>query len=135
MSESDGRAGIGVRTTKQRSAVVAMLETSEDFRSAQEFHELMRQRGQRVGLATVYRTLQALAAAGEVDVILRDDGEAMYRRCSSHHHHHLVCRTCGVAVEVAGPAVERWAEKVAQDHGFTQVSHTVELFGLCARCS
>lgn len=135
MSESDGFAGIGVRTTKQRSAVVAMLETSEDFRSAQEFHELMRQRGQRVGLATVYRTLQALAAAGEVDVILRDDGEAMYRRCSSHHHHHLVCRTCGVAVEVAGPAVERWAEKVAQDHGFTQVSHTVELFGLCARCS
>ena len=135
MSEGEGRPGIGVRTTKQRSAVAEMLDASEDFRSAQELHELMRARGQRVGLATVYRTLQALAAAGEVDVILRDDGEAMYRRCSSDHHHHLVCRSCGVAVEVAGPAVERWAEKVAQDHGFTAVSHTVELFGLCARCS
>ena len=90
MSESEGRPGIGVRTTKQRSAVAEMLDASEDFRSAQELHELMRARGQRVGLATVYRTLQALAAAGEVDVILRDDGEAMYRRCSSEHHHHLV---------------------------------------------
>lgn len=135
MSAGENRPGIGVRTTRQRSAVSEMLGASEDFRSAQELHELMRERGQRVGLATVYRTLQALAAAGEVDVILRDDGEAMYRRCSAHHHHHLVCRSCGVAVEVAGPAVERWAEKVALDNGFTDVSHTVELFGLCARCS
>ena len=62
-------------------------------------------------------------------------GEAVYRRCSDHHHHHLVCRTCGRTVEVEGPAVERWAERVAAENGFSEISHTVEVFGTCARCT
>jgi Fur family ferric uptake transcriptional regulator len=83
----------------------------------------------------VYRTLQALADAGEVDVLRADDGEAVYRRCSSGHHHHLVCRHCGRTVEVEGPAVERWADRVASEHGFVAVSHTIEVFGTCAACA
>ena len=97
---------------------------------------MLRARGERVGLATVYRTLQGLAQAAEVDVLRSADGEAVYRRCTSgEHHHHLVCRTCGRTVEVAGPAVERWAEKVAAEHGFAEVSHTLEVFGTCAACA
>jgi Fur family ferric uptake transcriptional regulator len=84
----------------------------------------------------VYRTLQALADAGEVDVLRTGSGEAVYRRCASDdHHHHLVCRRCGRAVEIAGPAVETWAQRVADEHGFTDLSHTVEIFGLCRECS
>ncbi len=75
-----------------------------------------------------------MAADGEVDVIRTADGEAVYRSCSTHHHHHVVCRSCGLAVEVTGDAVERWAEAVASEHGFTQVRHTVEIDGLCADC-
>ena len=79
---------------------------------------------------------QGLAQAAEVDVLRSADGEAVYRRCTSgEHHHHLVCRTCGRTVEVAGPAVERWAEKVAAEHGFAEVSHTLEVFGTCAACA
>jgi Fur family ferric uptake transcriptional regulator len=62
-------------------------------------------------------------------------GEQLYRRCGREHHHHLVCRGCGTTVEVEGPAVERWADKLAADHGFTDVSHTVEIFGTCPRCA
>jgi Fur family ferric uptake transcriptional regulator len=51
------------------------------------------------------------------------------------HHHHLTCRTCGRSVEVEGRAVEQWAEKVAAEAGFTEVDHTVELFGLCPECA
>ncbi len=81
----------------------------------------------------MYRNLQAMAADGEVDVLRTDDGEAAYRACSTgQHHHHLVCRECGRTVEVAGPAVERWAEGVAAEHGFSQVTHTVEVFGVCS---
>lgn len=123
------------RATRQRTAVREVLDSSEDFRSAQELHEVLKRRGDRVGLTTVYRTLQAMASAGDVDVLLRDDGEAMYRRCSSGHHHHLVCRDCGQTIEVAGPAVERWADATAQQHGFTDVSHTIEIFGVCSRCT
>ncbi|MBA3742725.1 Fur family transcriptional regulator [Sporichthya sp.] len=123
------------RATRQRAAVAAALDAVSDFRSAQELHDLLKQRGENVGLATVYRTLQSLAESGEVDMLRTGDGESIYRRCSGGHHHHLVCRTCGRTVEVEGPAVERWADKVAAEHGFTEVSHTVEIFGRCSGCS
>ena len=125
----------GLRPTRQRRAVVTCLEQFDDFRSAQEIHALLREGGDRVGLATVYRTLQALADSGEVDLLRSEEGEARYRRCSGSHHHHLVCRTCGRTVEVEGPAVERWAGTVAQEHGFRDVSHTLELFGTCGDCA
>lgn len=128
-------APIGQRTTKQRAAVVASLQHHEDFRSSQEIHDQLRHEGERVGLSTVYRTLQALADAGEVDVIVRDDGEAVYRLCSEHHHHHLVCRHCRQTVELEAPIVEAWAQQVAADHDFTDTSHTIEIWGLCPSCS
>jgi Fur family transcriptional regulator, ferric uptake regulator len=122
------------RPTRQRRAVSAALESVDDFRSAQEIHDLLRRRGDNVGLTTVYRTLQALADAGEIDVLRSADGESLYRRCSTGHHHHLVCRSCGRTVEVEGPTVERWAERVASEHGYVEVSHTLEVFGTCGSC-
>jgi len=124
----------GERPTRQRRAVSAALASFSDFRSAQDIHALLAERGERVGLATVYRTLQRLADRGEVDVLRTEDGEAIYRRCSDTHHHHLVCRTCGATVEVEGPAVERWTSAMAADHGFSDVAHTLEIFGTCPRC-
>lgn len=124
----------GTRSTRQRTAVTSALQDVDDFRSSQELHEFLRERGESVGLTTVYRTLRAMADAGEVDVIVREDGESVYRRCSGSHHHHLVCRACGAAVEIEGPAVEQWADAMAAQHGYTRVSHTLELFGLCAHC-
>lgn len=122
------------RTTRQQTAVIEALSAREDFTSAQDLHAALRRRGANVGLATVYRTLAALAADGEVDILRTDEGEAVYRRCSTRHHHHLVCRGCGRTVEIDGPAVERWADTVAAEHGFTQVEHTLEVFGVCPAC-
>ena len=124
-----------LRTTRQRAAVAAALDELDDFRTAQELHAILRDRGDGIGLTTVYRTLQALADAGEVDVLRSDEGEASYRRCSTGHHHHLVCRVCGRTVEVEGAAVERWADRVGAEHGFADVSHTLEVFGTCAACA
>ena len=87
-------ANVGVRSTKQRTAVVDALSRIDDFRSCQELHDALRGAEQEVGLTTVYRTLQALADSGDVDVIIRADGESVYRLCSRNHHHHLVCRNC-----------------------------------------
>lgn len=124
----------GLRATRQRAAIAGLLDELSDFRSAQEIHEELRRRGEGIGLTTVYRTLQALADADEVDVLRTGTGEASYRRCSEHHHHHLVCRLCGKTVEVEGPAVEHWADRVAAQHGFAEISHTVEILGICAAC-
>ena len=128
-------AAPGSRPTRQRRAVAAALASFEDFRTAQELHAAIAESGENVGLATVYRHVQALADAGEVDALRTESGEVAYRSCSATHHHHLVCRGCGRTVEVEGPAVERRADGVAAQHGFTDVSHTLEIFGRCAGCA
>ncbi|QGK69293.1 transcriptional repressor [Allosaccharopolyspora coralli] len=125
----------GLRSTKQRAAVSRLLSEVDDFRSAQELHEQLRHRGEGIGLTTVYRTLQTLVEAGEIDVLRTDSGEAVYRLCSTHHHHHLLCRHCGRTVEVDDPPVENWAESIAGEHGFTDVRHTVEIVGTCPTCA
>ena len=115
--------GVVRRTTRQRTAVDDALASLEEFVSAQRLHEILRARGENVGLATVYRTLQVL-------------GEALYRRCAqTEHHHHLVCRECRATVEIDGPEIEAWAAALAKRHGFVDVDHTLELMGLCSDCA
>lgn len=124
------------RVTRQRVAIADVLAQTNEFRSAQQLHEALRGSGDAIGLATVYRTLQALADQGEVDVLRAADGEALYRQCSRReHHHHLVCRGCGRTEEIDGPSVEAWAEQVGADHGFADIDHTFELVGTCAECA
>lgn len=124
------------RMTRQRTAVAELLDGTDDFRSAQQLHEMLRDRGEEVGLATVYRTMQVLADRGEVDVLRAADGESLYRKClTRQHHHHLVCRRCGATVELDADTVERWAVQMGAEHGFVDMEHTVELFGTCAECA
>jgi Fur family ferric uptake transcriptional regulator len=128
-------ASASVRRTRQRAAVASALAELDGFASAQEIHSRLESAGVRVGLTTVYRTLQGMALAGEVDIV-RSDGEARYRQCDlDDHHHHLVCRQCGRAVEIGNKQLERWTNATARRHGFTEVTHQVEVFGRCPTCS
>ncbi len=124
-----------LRPTRQRAAVTRALSSFDDFRSAQDIHDLLGRGETPVGLATVYRTLNALVEAGEVDMLRTEDGEAIFRRCSETHHHHLVCRSCGATIEVEGPAVERWTHAIAAEHGYSDISHALEIFGTCGACA
>ncbi len=126
------------RATRQGEAVRDALRNAGGFRSAQDVYAVLRLNGEAVGLSTVYRHLQSLVDESVVDVIHTPDGEATYRFCgeaTEGHHHHLVCRGCGRTEEIEGRVVERWAGEVAQRHGYTEVDHTVELFGLCPSCA
>jgi len=125
-----------MRRTRQRAAVDDVLQSQQEFRTAQQIHDQLRHDGHSVGLTTVYRTLQTMAETGEVDVIRSPEGEASYRQCASEaHHHHLVCRGCGRTVEITEPDVEAWARRVAHQHGFADASHELEIFGTCSDCS
>lgn len=124
------------RNTWQKKAVYDALAATKDFVTAQNLHGTLQQTGNKVSLATVYRALQTYVDDGFVDVVPQPDGEALFRLCkSSGHHHHLVCRNCRATVEIEAPKVEVWADKVAAEHGYKDLSHTLEFFGLCPKCA
>jgi len=119
----------------RREDVLRSLARAQGFRTAQQLFAQMRNSGSRIGLATIYRTVQSMADQGEVDVLRTAGGEVAYRRCESDaHHHHLVCRECGATVEIAAASVEQWAGRVAADHNFDEVKHVLEIFGRCPTC-
>lgn len=123
------------RNTKQRESVRAALAQTPGFVSAQQLHQVLRDEGSTVGLATVYRALAGLAEAGEADSLQSPDGENLFRSCETvGHHHHLICRVCGDTRELSATVVEEWTRKVGAEHGFSDMEHVVDLFGICERC-
>jgi Fur family ferric uptake transcriptional regulator len=122
------------RMSKSATRVLQTLEHAGGFASAQEVHQLIARQGDRIGLTTIYRALQSLQKEKLVDVLRRDDGEAIYRLCGEGHHHHLVCKKCGRTLEIEGGAIEKWAESVAIEHGFRDIGHSAEIFGTCSKC-
>ena len=133
---SSGSKPTEIRNTKQRRVVTGTLETLEDFISAQDLHQLMLSRGEKVSLATTYRLLQSMVGTGEVEALKTEDGEAIYRRCDTeHHHHHLLCRICGAAREFEIPELEELALSIAARKGYTEIRHVIEITGICSNCS
>lgn len=123
------------RMTRQRIAVLNDLAAHTGFRSAQQIHADLAAKGRYIGLTTVYRSLQAMADEGLVDTVRSRDGETLFRHCEINtHHHHLVCRECRATEEVGLTEIEKFLSQVAADHGYINVSHSVELYGLCPNC-
>ena len=124
----------GLRPTRQRLAVLAALGRERRPLTAQELHARLRRRQNGPGLATVYRTLGALAHAGVLRTFPLPDGEIAYRLCQPGHHHHLICDRCGSVAEISSCEVEGWAARVARRKGFSPTSHQAEIFGICEAC-
>ncbi|MBN9174068.1 MAG: transcriptional repressor [Microbacterium sp.] len=124
------------RNTWQRERVREALAGAPGFISAQNLHATLRDGNTGIGLATVYRALAGMAAHGEADSLQSPEGESLYRACTSPgHHHHLICRSCGLTVEIEASDVEEWAQQTAARNGFTAPEHIVDIFGLCADCT
>ena len=122
------------RNTWQKDAVKHALGEAIGFVSAQQLHLVLRNQGSTIGLATVYRALADLATAGDADSLQSKDGELLYRACTTDHHHHLICRDCGLTLELEAKNLEKWADEVASDNGFSDPSHTIDIFGICSDC-
>lgn len=119
---------------KTRPLIEQAFRDSEGFASARELHTIIAERGEHVGLATIYRELRRMLTAGSLDVLHDQSGEARYRWCGAGHHHHLVCGHCGATAEIDGLDLERWIESVATAADFADVEHVVELIGTCRQC-
>ena len=122
------------RNTWQKTAVLDELSNTEEFVSAQELHQKISKSGKKLGLTTVYRALTEMVEQGLADSLSLSDGEMRYRICTPEHHHHLICRVCGKTVEFDLPGFEELAQSVAKQNSFTELSHEIELFGICKDC-
>ncbi|MCD1286574.1 MAG: Fur family transcriptional regulator [Brevibacterium sp.] len=130
---TDGHSPKKTRSTAQKALIRSALEAETRFVSAQQLHRSLEDQGASVGLATVYRQLNALSQAGHADAITIAEKQ-LFRACThSEHHHHLVCESCGKAVEIEPPG-EDWMRTLARSHGFEATRHVFEIFGLCADC-
>lgn len=123
------------RNTKQRKSVENCLSSFDNFVSAQDVHKELVKRGEKIGLSTVYRIVGALHEENQLDMILSDSNESLYRLCSKAHHHHIVCSDCGTTVELFDDLIESWANQMAKANKFKLVDHRVELIGTCAKCA
>jgi Fur family transcriptional regulator, ferric uptake regulator len=132
-----GVAGFA-RQTRQRRAVLRCLASHPGFVTAQVLHTELRATGERIGLATVYRTLHALTGAGLADTARDPADGQLFRirpgRGQRSHQHYLICRHCRRSVTVTSPAVEQWVSALGRQHGFTDVRHVIEVTGICATC-
>jgi Fur family ferric uptake transcriptional regulator len=131
---SDRLTEAGLRPTRQRLLVLETLAAEPHDATAQEIHARLREGKNRIGLATVYRSLAVLKRRGVVDELSHRAGESCYRLCTPGHHHHMVCERCHRVEELEDCEIDAWIAKASRAHGFQPASHTVEVVGVCADC-
>jgi Fur family ferric uptake transcriptional regulator len=124
----------GLAPTARRRSVLAVLEGRDRPVSAIEIYQELRERGDPIGLTTVYRTLHALVDAGLAHAFPRG-GELTYRHCHDYPHHHLVCNVCGLVIERPAEAVARWLEQVYIEADFQPDPGHSDLRGVCGPCA
>jgi Fur family ferric uptake transcriptional regulator len=124
----------GIRSTSRRLRVLEVLSEEPGDATAQEIYARLRDQGEGIGLATVYRTLALLSESGVIDALAHRPGEMCYRLCDEGHHHHLLCSRCHRVVELADCELDPWLDRVANDHGFVATDHRLEVTGVCADC-
>ncbi|HLW36955.1 MAG TPA: transcriptional repressor [Candidatus Eremiobacteraceae bacterium] len=131
---SEKFSGTPHRMTKQRRAIVRQFAALRKYVTAKQLHAKLQAVDSGIGLATVYRTLEALRALGLVTV-MQLQGEAAYLFCADTHHHHAVCTHCGRVDDVPCRTLPQLERMLSQGLRFRLTEHQMEFFGVCARCS
>ncbi|MFM7471144.1 MAG: Fur family transcriptional regulator [Nodosilinea sp.] len=122
-----------VQRTRSQEKILSALRGLSQPISAQDLYMEMRQEGMTVGLATVYRALEALKLAGAVQMRTLPSGEALYSLTLADRHH-LTCLHCGSTIAIDDCPVHDLEQQLHQAHHFKIFYHTLEFFGLCPHC-
>ena len=126
----------GLPVTLQREVVADVVFSSQEHLSVEEIEARLKERGERIGKATIYRTMEILVRSGLVEDHDFGDGFKRYEHLFGHQpvHEHLVCTHCRSVVEFERPEIQRIQDEVAAAHGFQATRHRLEIYGLCADC-
>ncbi|MGL4883318.1 MAG: Fur family transcriptional regulator [Waterburya sp.] len=122
-----------VQRTRSQERIMQVLQSLKRSISAQDLYIELRSRQQDMGLATVYRSLEALKIQGEVQVRTLGNGESVYSSIQSDRHH-LTCVNCGTSIPIDECPVHDLERQLEKSHQFKVYYHTLEFFGLCQKC-
>ena len=124
---------MAIRLTRNQERILEALKGLEQAISAQDLHSALRQAGSRIGLATVYRALETFKLDGTVQVRTLSNGESLYS-LTHEDRHHLTCLRCGDSLPIEECPVHELENHLNDSHHFRIFYHTLEFFGLCAKC-
>jgi Fur family transcriptional regulator, ferric uptake regulator len=126
----------GLPVTPQREAVADAIFSSTGHLSVEDIESALRGTGERIGKATIYRTVEILVRSGLVEEHDFGEGFKRYEHLFGQTpvHEHLICVNCHAVVEFESPEVVRIQEEAARGHGFIPVRHRLEIYGLCGGC-
>ncbi|TVP66070.1 MAG: transcriptional repressor [Leptolyngbya sp. LCM1.Bin17] len=122
-----------VRRTRNQDKILTALKGLDQPISAQSLYMQLRQAGHSMGLATVYRSLDALKLEGAVQMRTLPSGESVYS-LPQEDRHHLTCLQCGNTIAIDECPVHDLERQLNQAHKFKIFYHTLEFFGLCPQC-
>lgn len=125
----------GYRLTSPRSRIVdAVLRHTRPFSAEQLVGELSAGDSVRIGRATIYRTLEVLAAIDVLTRIVQPDGHPTYICGTPGHRHHLLCENCGTTVTFTACPIDDLVHSLTKDTRFEIHDHVLEVFGICPEC-
>lgn len=125
-----------LKNTPQRRLIVQTFLNTNEHVTTEDLYGLVRKKDDKIGQATVYRTLRLLCDSGIARELHFGDGTARYEPiCEDSHHDHLICNGCGKNIEFYDDDIERLQEELAKKHGFTLTSHRMYLYGVCPDCA
>jgi Fur family ferric uptake transcriptional regulator len=126
----------GLPVTHQREAVADVVFTSTEHLSVDDIERRLRERGDRIGKATIYRTLDLLVRSRLAEEHDFGEGFKRYEHRLSRQpvHEHLICLECGKVIEFQSDEVQGVEARVQVEHGFLPARHRLEIYGLCRQC-
>lgn len=126
---------LGLKVTGPRLKILSILENAEHKHvSAESIYQSLREMGEEIALATVYRVLTQFESAGLVMRHGFSDDCAVFELNEGEHHDHLVCIRCGRVQEFVDEAIEARQIEIAQERGFQITEHALYLYGVCQSC-
>jgi Fe2+ or Zn2+ uptake regulation protein len=127
-------AARGYRLTGPRRAVVETIAASQRVLSPFELYEQARRRYPRLGLVTVYRTVEKLEELGLIQRVHQPTGCQAFVAAFDGHQHLLICQRCGRVEYFSGDALDGLMSAVEGESGFEVHDHWLQLFGICTHC-
>jgi Fur family ferric uptake transcriptional regulator len=133
--QSDDLKKLGLKATLPRLKILAILEKAEPrHMSAEDVYDALRDSGEDVGLATVYRVLTQFETAGLVSRHHFESGHSVFELEEGQHHDHILCIKCGRVDEFVDETIEKRQQAIADQHGYSMTDHSLYIYGLCSEC-